>query len=148
MALEVTSSSVSGLQKVAKPVEAAPEQRTVNRVADVTSQGTSAQIERQVAVKVEQDGVATREQQGENGAVNTNSAEAKRIQSAVKRANHSMKMQHTSCQFVYHEETNRVSIKVLDDETKEVIREIPSEEALELVQKMWEMAGILVDERR
>ena len=33
-------------------------------------------------------------------------------------------------------------------DTEEVIREIPSEEALELIQKMWEMAGILVDEKR
>ena len=148
MALEVTSSTMSGMQKVAKPVEAAPEQRAVNKTADVTTQAASSQIERQVTARAEQDGVATREQQGENGAQNKNSAEAKRIQSAVKRANHSMKMQHTSCQFVYHEETNRVSIKVMDDDTNEVIREIPSEEALELVQRMWEMAGILVDERR
>ena len=70
---------------------------------------------------------------------------AMRIQSAVKRAN---TMSRTSCQFQYHEETNRVSIKVIDKDTEEVIREIPSEEALELIQKMWEMAGILVDEKR
>jgi len=57
-------------------------------------------------------------------------------------------MTKTSCQFQYHEDTNRVSIKVIDKDTEEVIREIPSEEALELIQRMWEMAGILVDEKR
>ena len=54
MALEVTSSAVSGLQKVAKPVEM-PEQRSVERAADVSTVSTSAQIERQVATSVEQD---------------------------------------------------------------------------------------------
>ena len=41
MALEVASSTVSGLQKVAKPVEM-PEQRSVERAADVSAVSTSA----------------------------------------------------------------------------------------------------------
>ena len=145
MALEVTSSAVSGLQKVAKPVEM-PEQRSVKRAADVSNVSTSAQIERQVATSVEQD--AARGYNGNEEAQATAAQNAQRIESAVKRANNTMRMSKTSCQFQYHEETNRVSIKVIDKDTEEVIREIPSEEALELIQKMWEMAGILVDEKR
>ncbi len=146
MALEVTSSAVSSLQKVAKPVEM-PEQRSVERAADVSTVSTSAQIERQVAVNVSQDNVNTGTNEQSNAATQAEIAaqNAMRIQSAVKRAN---TMSRTSCQFQYHEETNRVSIKVIDKDTEEVIREIPSEEALELIQKMWEMAGILVDEKR
>lgn len=145
MALEVTSGAVSGLQKVAKPVEM-PEQRSVERAADVSNVSTSAQIERQVATSVEQD--AARGYNGNEEAQATAAQNAQRIESAVKRANNTMRMSKTSCQFQYHEETNRVSIKVIDKDTEEVIREIPSEEALELIQKMWEMAGILVDEKR
>lgn len=145
MALEVTSGAVSGLQKVAKPVEM-PEQRSVERAADVSNVSTSAQIERQVATSVEQD--AARGYNGNEEAQAAAAQNAQRIESAVKRANNTMRMTKTSCQFQYHEETNRVSIKVIDKDTEEVIREIPSEEALELIQKMWEMAGILVDERR
>lgn len=145
MALEVTSSAVSGLQKVAKPVEM-PEQRSVERAADVSTVSTSAQIERQVATQVEQD--ATGGYSGNDDAQAVAQQNAQRIESAVKRANHTMRMAKTSCQFQYHEETHRVSIKVIDKDTEEVIREIPSEEALELIQKMWEMAGILVDEKR
>ena len=145
MALEVTSSAVSGLQKAAKPVEM-PEQRSVERVADVSTVSTSAQIERQVATNVEQD--ATGAYNGNEEAQAAAAQNAQRIESAVKRANNTMRMTKTSCQFQYHEETNRVSIKVIDKDTEEVIREIPSEEALELIQRMWEMAGILVDERR
>ena len=146
MALEVTSSAVSGLQKVAKPVEM-PEQRSVERAADVSTVSTSAQIERQVATNVEQDAAGGYKGNDEAQAAAAQQ-NAQRIESAVKRANNTMRMTKTSCQFQYHEETNRVSIKVIDKDTEEVIREIPSEEALELIQRMWEMAGILVDEKR
>ncbi|MBR6396018.1 MAG: flagellar protein FlaG [Lachnospiraceae bacterium] len=54
----------------------------------------------------------------------------------------------TNCEFSYNEEINRIAIKVIDSETKEVIREIPAEETLKMVEKMYELAGILVDERR
>jgi flagellar protein FlaG len=39
-------------------------------------------------------------------------------------------------------------VKVVDTETQEVIREIPSEKILDMVANILEMAGILVDERR
>ena len=67
------------------------------------------------------------------------------VQDTVKKTNEAMKS--TRCEFSYHEKTHRVSIKVLDKETNEVIREIPPEKSLEMLQKMWEMAGILVDEK-
>jgi len=41
-----------------------------------------------------------------------------------------------------------VRVKVLDSETNEVIREIPPEKILDMVAKMWELAGLIVDERR
>lgn len=68
------------------------------------------------------------------------------IDDAVKSANR--KMEKTRCEYSYHKETNRVSIKVMNADTDEVIREIPPEKSLDMLQKMWEMAGILVDERR
>lgn len=50
--------------------------------------------------------------------------------------------------FGIHEETNRVTIKIVDKETKEVIKEFPPEKTLDMIAKVWEMAGIMVDERR
>lgn len=68
------------------------------------------------------------------------------VNDAVKRAN--SRMEHTRCEYSYHKKTNRVSIKVINADTDEVIREIPPEKSLDMLQKMWEMAGILVDEKR
>lgn len=54
----------------------------------------------------------------------------------------------TSLEFSIHQKTKLISVKVLDKDTGETIREIPPEKSLDFVAKLWEMAGILVDERR
>lgn len=58
------------------------------------------------------------------------------------------KMHNSEAVFGIHDETNRVTIKIVDKETKEVIRELPPEKTLDMIAKAWELAGILVDERR
>ena len=55
---------------------------------------------------------------------------------------------NTVAEFGYNEPTNRITIKIKDRDTDEVIREIPSEKALKMLEKAWEIAGILVDEKR
>ena len=57
-------------------------------------------------------------------------------------------LKHHNIEISYNEDVNRYAIKVLDAETKEVVREIPSEKSLEMFAKMMEIEGILVDERR
>jgi flagellar protein FlaG len=50
-------------------------------------------------------------------------------------------------EFKIHERTGRYLVKLVDNETDEVIREIPPEKILDLIANIWEMVGILVDER-
>jgi flagellar protein FlaG len=56
----------------------------------------------------------------------------------------------TNSKIKYHidEETQRISIKIIDKDTDKVIREVPPEETLEAIKKIWEIAGIIVDEKR
>lgn len=70
------------------------------------------------------------------------------IKSAIKSANSRAHFGHTNAQFSYHESSRSISVKIIDSETNEVIKEIPSEETLEMISKMWELAGIMVDEKR
>ncbi|NLM94165.1 MAG: flagellar protein FlaG [Firmicutes bacterium] len=49
-------------------------------------------------------------------------------------------------EFMIHEDTNRVIVKVINNETGEVIREIPPEKIVELVAKMNTYLGLLIDE--
>lgn len=76
------------------------------------------------------------------------SASDQHIKSEISKANRKLKRHDIKCEFGYHEETRRVTIKVMDKDTEEVIREIPPEETLEMIQKMWELAGLMVDEKR
>ncbi len=50
--------------------------------------------------------------------------------------------------FGIHEKTNRVTIKMVDKDTKKVIKEFPPEETLDMIAKVWEIAGLMVDEKR
>lgn len=54
---------------------------------------------------------------------------------------------NSEVKFGIHERTGRVTIKVLDKGTKEVVREIPAEKTLDMIAKCMEFAGILVDEK-
>lgn len=54
---------------------------------------------------------------------------------------------HSEAVFGIHEGTNRVTIKIVDKNTKEVLKEYPPEKTLDIIAKVWEMAGLMVDER-
>lgn len=71
-----------------------------------------------------------------------------KIKDAVDKVNEKIVPSKTRCEFSYHEDTNRISIKVIDQTTEETIKEIPAEETLDMLSKIWELAGLLVDERR
>ena len=60
----------------------------------------------------------------------------------------SKKMNNAEVQFGIHDETNRVTIKMVDKQTKDVIKEFPPEKTLDMIAKVWEIAGLLVDEKR
>ena len=69
------------------------------------------------------------------------------IKKAVEKLNKNMKS-HSEAVFGIHEATNRVTIKIIDKDTKKVIKELPPEKTLDMIAKVWELAGILVDEKR
>jgi len=67
------------------------------------------------------------------------------IKKAVENLN--KKMAHSEAVFGLHESTNRVTIKIVDKDTRELIKELPPEKTLDMISKVWELAGLLVDER-
>lgn len=67
---------------------------------------------------------------------------------AIERAIKSVEGASTSLQFSVHKETKQILVKVLNQETGEIIREIPPEKNLDMLAKIWERAGIIIDEKR
>lgn len=81
------------------------------------------------------------EQQGKN-----QQATNEQIRKAVEQLN--KKIGNSEAIFGIHEATNRVTIKIVDKDTKEVVKELPPEKTLDMIARVWDMAGILVDEKR
>ena len=73
-------------------------------------------------------------------------AENERIRKAVGELNKKLDA-HTEAVFGVHEKTNRVTIKMVDKETKKVVKEFPPDKTLDMIAKVWELAGIMVDEK-
>jgi flagellar protein FlaG len=56
-------------------------------------------------------------------------------------------MHNVNLQFSVHKASGRMMVTVVDESTGKVIREIPSQEILELAAKMDEMVGMIFDKK-
>ncbi|MFF2018105.1 flagellar protein FlaG [Paenibacillus sp. NPDC058177] len=65
----------------------------------------------------------------------------------IERAVKALQGPTTTLDVSVHQKTHAIMVKVLNKDTGELIREIPPEKTLDLVAKMMEIAGILVDEK-
>ncbi len=139
MGIEAIGSAVSqSYQSSASPKPAAD--TTGSAVAEVVESSQSETLNQSAAV-------------GQPAATQQNykdSEDKKKGETTMKDVNEINKLinHNTVAEFGYNEPTNRITIKIKDKDTDEVIKEIPSEKALEMLARAWELAGLLVDERR
>lgn len=135
MAYQGSASTAEGKAEAASRIERAANETTSNQIAknivNISTKETSA------------DGSGSgNEGTGNPQLANQNS----QIKKAVEEINKNMF--DSEAIFGIHEETNRVTIKIVDKETKELIKEYPPEKTLDMIAKVWEMAGLMVDEKR
>lgn len=126
-AAPIKDTTAEDVSKVAQEVPTVD--RTTNVIENPKGKNNSAYGE-----KSQEQAAPTPEQQMEQ------------IRKAVEKLNKNMS--HSEAVFGIHEETNRVTIKLIDKQSKEVIKELPPEKTLDMIARVWEMAGILVDEKR
>ena len=148
MAIEPLSSAMTyQAQTVVKPQTVTPvntevpeDGQTVN-VDETTAAVTQVQAQDE---KSSSDGSASQQQQTAKNA----QAAPDQLKKMIEEMNKKINTSNEVAMFGIHEETNRIMIKIMDKDTKEVIKEFPPEKTLDMIAKIWEMAGILVDERR
>ena len=75
-------------------------------------------------------------------------ASTEEIKKALEKITKNINNSNEEAIFGIHKGTNRVTIKIVDKDTKETIKELPPEKTLDMIAKLWEVAGIMVDERR
>lgn len=86
----------------------------------------------------------TKTEEKENGL---DEKQMKRLEQVIEEANQKMKLKRKSFEYSVDEQTNRIAIVVRDQETDEVIKEIPSEETLDMLAKIQEIAGLVFDQK-
>lgn len=69
------------------------------------------------------------------------------LEKAIEETNKIIFRDNSRFEFKLHEGTGRMMVKLIDKETDEIIKEIPPEKILDLVASIWDLVGILVDER-
>lgn len=105
------------------------------------SAGTVSQVNEATPIRDTKE-MNIKEKQG----INVSIAEEQLIRT-IERAVKSLQGPQTTLEISIHEKTHDIMVKVLNKDTGELIREVPPEKTLDLVAKMMEIAGILVDEK-
>ncbi|MBR5969127.1 MAG: flagellar protein FlaG [Lachnospiraceae bacterium] len=128
------------------PVQPAmPVQQPAVEVQPIASDGIEIQEIQQEPVKQAEHAAPQNEQPHEKSEQEVE-AENERIKKAISNLN--KKLDHnTEAVFGVHEKTNRVTIKMVDKESKKVVKEFPPDKTLDMIAKVWELAGLMVDEK-
>lgn len=66
------------------------------------------------------------------------------VSAAVKKLNESMPPSAQSLEFEIDEESKEVVVKIIDQSTREVVRQMPSKEALEMAKAIDKLQGLLI----
>ena len=129
----MTSVQVQNTTKISKPVE----NMEVSTQPQPNSVDTVTAAVAKVSNSANQEG-----QEGKGGQSSSNESARQAAQTYNKLT------ENTKAVFGMNEATNRVTIKIVDKDTEEVIKEFPAEKTLDMIARVWEMAGIMVDEKR
>lgn len=77
------------------------------------------------------------------------SVSEKELVSAIDKANKSVQGKEHEFNYKIHQSTGDVIVQILDKNTHEVIREVPPEKLIDLIEKLQELSvGALIDEKR
>ncbi len=71
----------------------------------------------------------------------------KKVEEVIKGLNDFLSPTHTSLKFELHEKLNEYYVTLVDDQTREVVKEIPSKKMLDFYAAMTEAIGLMIDKK-
>ena len=145
MTIEPISSAMTYQAQATQKIQ--PIEKSITEITDdsVREATVSKDITTASVQKVEAKNDESSSETGEQSTSDQIRKSKEQINKSVEQIN--KKMSNSEVQFGIHDKTNRITIKIIDKETKEVIKELPPEKTLDMIAKAWELAGILVDEK-
>ena len=132
--------------------------QTVSSVARATAGAVSSDSPKQPVAKLPGEGSNSAEpvrQVLPAGKADTSEPSSEEVKVAVEKLNTQIKSLQRNLNFSVDESSGRTVVKVIDSQTKEVVRQIPSEQVLRLAQQIDvilsevgdQLSGILVEEQ-
>jgi flagellar protein FlaG len=91
--------------------------------------------------------VSTSVEQAESTVNDTDVINEDLLQKSVDQANKNLQQYNRFIEREVHEVTHTVMYKLVDSTTNEVISEFPPKKIEDMIAKMWELAGLFVDEK-
>ena len=76
------------------------------------------------------------------------SVSKQQLDKLIEDGNKVLQRMDTQLRWSVNQESNQMIVKVMDTQTNEVLREIPPEKYLELVQNLCEQVGLFLDEKK
>ena len=128
--------------QVQSTVKTAPAENRAVKISELDAQQSQVPVIDDTTLAVAKTSEGNTDARGDN----QKEPDRETLKKAVDNLNKSMP--NTEAVFGIHEGTNRVTIKIVDKTTKKTIKELPPEKTLDMIERVWEMAGILVDEKR
>ena len=72
------------------------------------------------------------------------SASTDQVKSAVKSINQAIQVSAPDIQFSVDSDTDKLVVKIVDQQTKQVLRQIPTEEVIEIAKSLDKLQGLLI----
>ncbi|WP_193726653.1 flagellar protein FlaG [Paenibacillus guangzhouensis] len=70
------------------------------------------------------------------------------LQKALVKVNKALKGLDTRLEYKFHDKTGDMIVKIINADTNEIVREVPSEKIVDLIVKLQELSGLIIDEKR
>jgi flagellar protein FlaG len=115
----------------------------ITKVAQTQSAPKENVLNQNVSKENAQQGLKNQQvSESKNGKTRVDKKDAETI---VEIMNKAAELYNHQLNFEVYEDTSRMYVQIIDKNTHEVIKQIPSEEMLELSAKIQEMVGIMLD---
>lgn len=82
-----------------------------------------------------------------NGPVNKETVKEQDVKKAVDKLNKLLEGKQTYVQYEVYGKLKSITIKIMDSNTKKVVKEIPPKKLIDMVDKLCEMAGMFMDQK-
>ena len=143
---------INSIGKVSSEVTAVTTEKDVAPVSEINVSSGNATSE----IKTSQESTSTadvsvvingKEQTNTTDNKNKKNLTEKDVKQMSEALNEFMSKLNCNMEFSYHEKLGRFSVKMIDKQTKEVIKEFPPEKILEAMEKTREWIGLILDKK-